>query len=173
MADDDLFDDPTDDTDDNRTIRELRARIKELEGSEKRLKKLEPELNELRTFKAEQEGRVRVSSAEKAFEAAGLPTGLADLFAEKHEGDITEDAVKAWAEQRGLTPAPKETPTEQPQPQPVVGGFEFTPTVQGAPPAPQKMTALDAIAQFSGNPQALAEAVRNGRIEAEPLSNPT
>ena len=113
-------------------MKQMRAELDRLKKSEKAAQKQSQELEELRRFKAEQETRTRISDAEKAFEAAGLPPKAAALFVKEHEGEITAEAVKGFAENfLGLESKQEEAVPDEPN--------TFTPTTTGMPPGPREV----------------------------------
>jgi hypothetical protein len=99
-----------------------------LRKMEKDMKALSTELEELRTFKVEREKQDRGNAVTSAFQELGLNPKHAKFYS--GEGDVTVDAIKAWAVAEDfLTVSEDEAAPEAPQP-------GFTPTVIEGSQAP-------------------------------------
>lgn len=88
---------------------------------EKEMKALSTELEDLRAFRAEREKQDRANSVSTAFQALGLNPLHAKFYT--GEGDVTEDAVKAWAVENQFLRLEEGEAAPEPAP------AGFTPTV--------------------------------------------
>lgn len=123
----DLSDEGTDEPTDseNKNFVQLRQHARDLE---KRLKSVEPELEELRGFRTQTLAQKRTDAAENAFKELSLNPASARLFtALNPEGDVTVEAVAAFAKENGLMPVDAATPAPVADgPAPVVDSPDVT-----------------------------------------------
>ena len=139
-------------------VKDLRVQVKEANRRARAAAKvreaLEAELAEARSEK-------RTADLHAAFREAGLPEATAGLYPQ--DGESTTEAVAAFAEQHGLTPARE--PEPQPEARPVRG---FGAPTWGQSPQLRPPTSMDDI----------EEAIKRGddsfieRVAAEEAAHP-
>lgn len=123
----------------------------------------EKELTELRDFKSSIEGERKEATIKSAFEEVGLNPKHAALFSRVHEGEVTVDAVKAFASEYEL-PTTEGAAVEPP----VKEEPGFRPVVTGTPTGAAKLSAEDIKKMLSsGEIEAVNKAYAEGRVERE------
>lgn len=167
----DILDDEEDNSEDerqapaNRAFAEQRNAIKKLE---RELKKAQSRIEQLTPY----EEQVKMQGVKEAFSKVGLSEKHAVLFRKTvGEVEITEDAVRSFAEEYELpiknAEPPQETEVEQP-PAPV-----FPPPVQGAGPgAPEGIFTPEQAAElFASDPERYARMRQSGQLKLPKLSD--
>lgn len=129
---DDEDDDETDATGgdtspDSKNFKEVRAALRR---ADKERKAALEELEALKKFKAEVDETARKATIESTFKSVGLSEKHATLYAKLNpDGDVTEDAVKAFAVEYELPTSAGEAVT------PPVKDEGFKPVIPGSTPA--------------------------------------
>ena len=126
---------------------QLRAEKKARKAAEDRAAALEPVAQQ-----------VRLTNAQAALKAAGLPEQMAATFLKVHDGDVTEDAARAFAQANGLAAVSEEEQAPQ----------TFVPTVGGDAPGPKKVSWDEAMSLLT-NPSTKDAALKmfdEGRVES-------
>lgn len=151
MSDLDLDDLIEDNDGDSSVIKQLRAKVRELNST---AKEKDAELEELRTFKASQVAAQKSEAIGNAFKEAGLSEKQVALFERVNPdldpASVTKEAVLAFAAEYEL---PLKSTGETPEaPAPKDEGF--TPVQTGTPPAEGKISIEEA-----------AKMIRDGRYD--------
>ena len=162
MSDEDIFDVPDDDEapsenapkqPSNSEWARLRKELKEAKAAAK-------EAEELRAFKAEREKADREATVKTAFQELGLNPKHAKFYS--GEGDVTPDAVRAWAVAEDFLQVEEGEAAEEPAP-----AAGFTPTViSEAKTVGSKVFSFDEFLELSKtDPGRANELWRAGRVE--------
>lgn len=149
--------------DDNKSFVALRRDRNRLE---KLVKAQEPELEELRSFKAQVNAEKRVTEVAKVFAEIGLNPAQAKLYTSLNpEGEVEPKGVAEWALEFGLATAENvQVPDENPAPTP-----GFRPFVGEDAPGNQKVSRVDWLAKLKTNPEEAQRLFKQGRVDLSDL----
>jgi hypothetical protein len=154
---------------DNSVIKQLRDWGKENEKRAKEFEKTAKKASDALSVYQEKEKLTQISSV---FKEVGLPEKNAALFQKLNpEGEVTEETVRAFAEEYALPLTPKEPPaTEQEQQQKAFAGHQpqgWTPQAgsDASSSGQGKMSSQEFNDLYKTNPVAAVQAVREGRAE--------
>jgi len=132
----------------------------------KELKSLTPEVEELRTFKAERVRAEREATVAATFIESGLDKRHAKLFtALNPEGEVTPETVAGFAREYGLIEGSEEdTKTSDEK-----TGFKPVRTDEGA--GLKVYTGDEALELLKSDPATYRKMVESGRVKTEKLSD--
>lgn len=143
------------------TIKSIRDHAKNLE---RQLKAQERELETLRKMRDQYEADARRAKAQAAFAEVGLSEKHATLFAALNpDAEPDVEAVKAFAEEYGLAPAPASTDGDDK----VVSHEDpgFSPVASGTPTDKRRYSSEEWWALQRENPAAALLAVKENRVD--------
>jgi hypothetical protein len=161
VADEDFIfgeeDGETEKTPDSNPVRDLRKHANKLE---KDLKASQAELEELRTFKAAADAKVKAETVGSIFTELGLNPAQVKLYElAMPDAEPSKEAVGKWAIEYGLASADEETVPE-------TTGFTPTTTPEGTPPGSKRMTGREMLeAAINGDTAAAQAAFLKGRVD--------
>lgn len=156
--DDDVEETPQGDKGSN-PVKQLRDALK---AAQKEAKESKKELEELRAFRTEYENEQKISTSAKSFEKFGLTQKHAELFHKVNpDGDVTDDAIKAFAEEYALPfKAPEPVDGDEPQSRDI----PFEPADVGSTGDAGFVNREQLDAMYKSNPQRAIQLLKSGRV---------
>lgn len=159
---DDIDDDDAEEREEKESnpVKQLRTALK---AAQKQAKESKKELEELRSFKETYEQEQRVSNSSKVFEKFGLTQKHAELFLKVNpEAEVSDDAVKVFAEEYSLPLQAPEEPAGGESAQPETA--PFVPADVGTTGGAGFVNREQLDAMYKKDPKRAISLLKSGRV---------